>query len=178
MSLISIGSIWVGSRGERETIEMHDLLEEMGRTIVQEQCIEDPGKRSRLFNDKEVYPVLKSNTKTSNVEAIFLSWYNVAERPLKCVNFKVMSKLRLLIVDGGYKLNASLDLPNALRYLSWKGYPLESLPSKFSPKNLVELHMPYSKVKKLWKKDKRLVNLQVIDLPSTFLTEVPNLSGV
>nr|XP_028959299.1 TMV resistance protein N-like [Malus domestica] len=127
MSLISIDSRW-----GRETIEMHDLLEEMGRTIVQEQCIEDP----------------------RNIEAIFLNWHNIVERPLKRVDFKVMSNLRLLIVNGGSKFHASLDLPDALRYLYWDEYPLESLPSKFSPKNLVELHMPFSLVQKLWKKDK------------------------
>nr|XP_028958099.1 TMV resistance protein N-like isoform X1 [Malus domestica] len=173
MSLISIGSRW-----GRETIEMHDLLEEMGRTIVQEQCIEDPSKRSRLFNDKDVYHVLKSNKETSNVEAIFLNYYNIAERPLKRIDFKLMSNLRLLIVDGGYKINASLDLPDSLRYLYWPRYPMKSLPSNFCPENLVELHMPNSKVKKLWKEDQRLVNLKVIDLSrSTNLTEVPSLSG-
>ncbi|XP_068317188.1 disease resistance protein RUN1-like [Pyrus communis] len=176
--LIDMSFISIGSRWERETIEMHDLLEEMGRTIVQEQCIEDSGKRSRLFNDEDVYHVLKSNTETSNVEAIFLTSYNIAELPLKRVDFKVMSNLRLLVVYGGYKFNASIDLPNSLRYLEWWGYPLEYLPSNFSPENLVELHMPNSKVKKLWKEEKRLVNLQVIDLhDSTNLTEVPNLSG-
>ncbi|CAN6574938.1 unnamed protein product [Malus baccata var. baccata] len=184
MSLISIGSGWVhkrgvGSRWERETIKMHDLLEEMGRTIVQEQCIEDPGKRSRLFNDNDVHHVLKSNTETSNVEAIVLNWYNIAERPLTRANFKVMSNLRLLIVYGGFNLNTPLDLPDSLRYLYWPNYPLESLPSNFCPENLVELHMPNSKVKnKLWKKDQRLVNLEVINLRhSKNLTEVPNLSG-
>ncbi|CAN6685123.1 unnamed protein product [Malus baccata var. baccata] len=165
MSLISIGSRW-----GQETIEMHDLLEEMGRTIVQEQCIEDPSKRSRLFNDKDVYHVLKSNKETSNVEAIFLNYYNIAERPLKRIDFKLMSNLRLLIVDGGYKFNASLDLPDSLRYLYWPRYPMKSLPSNFCLENLVELHMPNSKVKKLWKEDQlpssfgNLIGLQTLDL--------------
>ncbi|XP_048421682.1 disease resistance protein RUN1-like isoform X2 [Pyrus x bretschneideri] len=176
--LIDMSFISIGSRWRWETIEMHDLLEEMGRTIVQEQCIEDLGKRNRLFNDEDVYNVLKSNTKTSNVEVVVLDWYNIAERPLKRVDFKVMSNLRLLVVYGGNKFNAFIDLPNSLRYLEWWGYPLEYLPSNFSSENLVELHMPNSKVKKLWKEEKRLVNLQVIDLHgSTNLTEVPNLSG-
>ncbi|XP_070675654.1 disease resistance protein RPP4-like [Malus domestica] len=115
-SLISIDSA-------QEIIEMHDLIQEMGCTIVHEQCIEDPSKRNST-------------------------------------------------------LSTSLDLPNSLRYLYWYGYPLESLPSNFSPENLVELHMPYSRVKQLWKEDKRLVNLEVINLHySSDLTEVPNLSG-
>ncbi|CAN6684979.1 unnamed protein product [Malus baccata var. baccata] len=158
----------------RETIEMHDLLQEMGRKIVQEQGIKDPGKRSRLFNDEDVYRVLRSNTETPNVEAIEL--YNLQERPLKHADFKNMSNLIMLSSLG--KLTDSLDLPDSLRYLYWLSYPLESLPSNFCPENLVELHMRYSKVKKLWKEEQILVNLQVIDLRGcSNLTEVPNLSG-
>nr|XP_028958200.1 TMV resistance protein N-like [Malus domestica] len=71
----------------RETIEMHDLLQEMGWKIVQEQGIKDPGKQSRLFNDEDVYRVLRSNTETPNVEAIEL--YNLQERPLKHADFKI-----------------------------------------------------------------------------------------
>ncbi|CAN6544885.1 unnamed protein product [Malus baccata var. baccata] len=176
MSLISFDSNW-----GMETIEMHDLLQEMGRKIVQEQGIKDPGKRSRLFNDEDVYRVLRSNKETPNVEAIQVNWYNLQERPLKHADFKKMSNLIMLIVNGGsilFDLTASLDLPDSLRYLYCWGYPLEPLPSNFCPENLVELHMPSSKVKKLWKEDEILVNLQVIDLGGcSNLTEVPNLSG-
>ncbi|XP_068319221.1 disease resistance protein RUN1-like [Pyrus communis] len=179
MSLISIHH----DIFRRKTIQMHDLLQEMGRTIIQEQCIEDPGKRNRLFADEDVYHVLKSNTETPIVQAISVDWFKIGKRPLKRDCFKVMSNLRLLIVKsqifGIYRgFTSSLDLPNSLRYLYWWEYPLEFLPSNFSLENLVELHMPNSKVKKLWKEDQILVNLEVIDLHySEYLTEVPNLSG-
>ncbi|CAN6580385.1 unnamed protein product [Malus baccata var. baccata] len=158
---------------------MHDLLQEMGMTIVQQQCIKD---RNRLFTHEDVYRVLNSNKETPNVEAIFIEWHKSVERPLKRADFKLMPNLIMLSVDNPQmfdcKSTASLDFPDSLRYLYWWGYPLESLPSKFSPENLVELHMPDSKIKKLWKEDQRLVNLEVIDLHrSTNLTEVPNLSG-
>ncbi|XP_050148627.1 disease resistance protein RPV1-like isoform X7 [Malus sylvestris] len=180
LSLISKDSKW-----GRETIEMHDLLQEMGRTIVQEQCSEDPGKRKRLFTDEDVYRVLKSNTETPIVQAILVDWHKIEERSLKRADFKVMSNLKMLIVDNfqifdhnrDCKLNMSLDLPDSLRYIYWPEYPLESLSANFSPENLVELHMPYSRVKKLWKEDQRLVNLEVIDVAwSKNLIEVPNLS--
>ncbi|CAN6685023.1 unnamed protein product [Malus baccata var. baccata] len=182
MSLISISEMEIIEMGDllqgmgRETIEMHDLLQEMGRKIVQEQGIKDPSKRSRLFNDEDVYRVLRSNTKTPSVEAIEL--YNFQERSLKHVDFKKMSNLIMLIVEGGFVFTDSLDLPDSLRYLNWWKYPLESLPSNFCPENLLELHMPCSEVKKLWKEEQILVNLQVIDLHGcSNLTEVPNLSG-
>ncbi|XP_068320577.1 TMV resistance protein N-like [Pyrus communis] len=199
----------------RETIEMHDLLQEMGGKIVQEQGNKDPGKRSRLFNDGDVYRVLSSNMETPNVEVIKVYWpyiekrslkhvdfktmsdieerslkhvdfktmSDIEERSLKHVDFKKMSNLEMLIVQcgclGAYSLvhSDSLDLPDSLRYLEWWRYPLESLPSKFSPENLVELHMPNSGVKELWKEAQIRVNLQVIDLRGcSNLTEVPNLS--
>ncbi|TQE13825.1 hypothetical protein C1H46_000456 [Malus baccata] len=167
MSLISIVSKW----GREGIIEMHDLLQEMGRTIVQEQCIKDPGERNRLFADEDVYRILKSNTETPNVEAIKVCWFE----PLKRADFKKMSNLKMLSSVG--RLTASLDLPDSLCYLEWPFYPLESLPSTFSPENLVELRMRGSKVKRLWKEDEILANLQVIDLHECeYLTEVPNLS--
>ncbi|KAB2602551.1 TMV resistance protein N-like [Pyrus ussuriensis x Pyrus communis] len=172
MSLISIHST-------EETIEMHDLLQEMGSTIVLEQCIEDPSQRSRLFKDEDVSRVLQNNTGTPIVQAILVDWYKIEEQTF--ADFKVMSNLMMLIVHYTglfHARTASLDLPNSLRYLYWYKYPLKCLPSNFSPKNLVELHMPSSKVKKLWNEEQRLVNLKVINLQwSRNLTEVPNLSG-
>jgi hypothetical protein len=40
---------------------MHDLLRKMGQKIVHDESAE-PGKRSRLFHDKDVIHVLKHNT--------------------------------------------------------------------------------------------------------------------
>ena len=41
---------------------MHDLLQEMGRDIVRRECPKDPGKRSRLWLDKDIDNVLTNNT--------------------------------------------------------------------------------------------------------------------
>jgi hypothetical protein len=42
-------------------------------------------------------------------------------------------------------------LPNKLRAIDWPGYPLKSLPMGFSPDKLVELNMPCSYIKEIWK---------------------------
>ncbi|MCH85924.1 TIR-NBS-LRR resistance protein [Trifolium medium] len=42
-------------------IQMHDLIQEMGKQIVREQSLKNPGQRSRLWDPKEVYDVLKNN---------------------------------------------------------------------------------------------------------------------
>ncbi|XP_048425258.1 disease resistance protein RPV1-like [Pyrus x bretschneideri] len=141
-------------------IEMHVLQQEMGREIVCEQCIEEPGKRSRLFTAEDVYHVLKNNTNRAH--------------------FEKMYNLRLLIVDNSSFdndwENLSVSLPNSLSYLCWVKYPLKSLPSKFSPENLVEFQMSYSNLES-WSEAKKLGNLKVMDLSySIHLTEVPDLS--
>ncbi|KAK9945843.1 hypothetical protein M0R45_011338 [Rubus argutus] len=70
------------------------------------------------------------------------------------------------------------SLPEELRYLYWDGYPLKSLPSQYSPHNLVELHMPNSQVKQLWTNGQNLVSLKHLNLcNSRNLIEVPDLSG-
>ncbi|TQD95077.1 hypothetical protein C1H46_019345 [Malus baccata] len=171
-SLISIDSEW-------ETIDMHDLVQEMGRAIVRKQCIEEPGRRSRLFIDEDVYHILKNNTGTKKVQAIF---FVIRQQNLDHADFTKMYNMRLLSVTdlrSFWEINTlSLSLPNSLRYLLWQGYPLKSLPPEFSLENLVELHMPYSKVTQLWNGGQNPVNLKAIRLiHCRHLTALPNLSG-
>ncbi|XP_048420939.1 disease resistance protein RUN1-like isoform X2 [Pyrus x bretschneideri] len=200
-SLISIS--------ETNCLEMHDLVHEMGRTIVREQCRDKPGKRSRLWAADDVYHVLENDTGTSTVQCISFDTSNITRLELCGSPFKKMSNLRLLIIHDaslrlaynyGLGLGAADDylrcfdeafkkkildlsqglrsLPNSLRYLYWQGYPFKSLPSNFSPQNLVELRMPGSFVgAELWSKNQNLGNLKVIDLSfCKHLTEVPDLS--
>nr|XP_028965643.1 TMV resistance protein N-like isoform X2 [Malus domestica] len=176
-SLISIDS-------KRETIDMHDLVQEMGWEIVRKQCVEEPGRRSRLFIEEDVYHVLKNNTGTENVQAIFFKGGQILDR----ADFKRMYNMRLLGVGswewdwgwGGKIFNSKtlFLLPNSLRYLFWMAYPLKSLPPEFSLENLVELHMPRSSVTKLWDGGQNPINLKVLNLRSSrCLTALPNLSG-
>ncbi|GAY66302.1 hypothetical protein CUMW_247630 [Citrus unshiu] len=46
-------------------------------------------------------------------------------------------------------------LSDELRYLHWHGYPLKMLPSNFTPENLIELNLLYSRIEQLWKGKKR-----------------------
>ncbi|GMN46928.1 hypothetical protein TIFTF001_016110 [Ficus carica] len=69
-------------------------------------------------------------------------------------------------------------LPDSLRYLHWDGYPWKSFPLGFRPEDLVELILPYSKVKKLWEGSQHLGSLKKIDISySEHLTAFPDLSG-
>lgn len=71
--------------------------------------------------------------------------------------FKTMVSLRFLKIYNsqsenihGHKFPKGLSsLPSNLRLLHWEEYPFKSLPQAFDPRELVELSMSYSQIKKL-----------------------------
>ncbi|WJX86404.1 hypothetical protein P8452_68717 [Trifolium repens] len=165
-------------------IQMHDLIQEMGKQIVREESPKNPGQRSRLCDPKEVCDVLKNNRGTEMVEAIFFDATEYTNISLSPKAFKKMVNLRLLVFRDHKEIKSvslphGLDLlPENLRYFLWDGYPSKSLPPTFCPKMLVELSLQQSSVSKLWDKEMNLPNLERIDLTgSKNLIECPNLSG-
>ncbi|XP_058003954.1 disease resistance protein RPV1-like [Hevea brasiliensis] len=168
----------------KEKLEMHDLLEQMGKDIV---CKENkkPRKHSRLWNAKDIYYVLTTDKEAESVEAISLDLSKIKNMELCPSAFEKFYKLRLLkFYNPCFKeiklhLPKGLEfLPNELRFLYWDQYPLKSLPSKFCPENLVELHMQSSQLKQLWNEDDLcLEKLIFMDLSnSEQLIKIPDLS--
>ncbi|KAH0899053.1 hypothetical protein HID58_048621 [Brassica napus] len=69
--------------------------------------------------------------------------------------------------EAGYKLHFSngVKLPlQKIRYLHWLRFPGEELPQDFNPKNLIDLKLPYSKIKRLWDGVKDTSKLTWVDL--------------
>ncbi|KAB1669563.1 hypothetical protein ES319_1Z033000v1 [Gossypium barbadense] len=116
---------------EHKYLWMHNLLQEMGRKIVKEKCVDEPGKRCRLWEERDVHHVLTKNTGTKMIEGIIIN------------NKRESSKM----------LN-----------LNWKGCPLRSLPSSFQPDNLVALLLSYSRIRQLWKGNRPLGKLKMMNL--------------
>lgn len=46
---------------EKGCLEMHDLIQDMGREIVRKESTSNPGERTRLWSHKEVLDVLRGN---------------------------------------------------------------------------------------------------------------------
>ncbi|KAL9432401.1 hypothetical protein AB3S75_027435 [Citrus x aurantiifolia] len=65
---------------------MHDLLQGMGREIVRQESIKDPGKRSRLWNHEDIYHVLTRNKGTETIQGISLDMSKVKDK-LKSTDF-------------------------------------------------------------------------------------------
>ncbi|GMI79306.1 hypothetical protein HRI_001599900 [Hibiscus trionum] len=151
---------------QNNKLGMHNLLQEMGRKIVREKSIEEPGKRCRLWEKKDVYHVLTKNTATEAIEGMIID--NKRESN-KMLNLNVdailkMKRLRLLKVLCLSNCDNLKYLPNELRLLDWKGYPVRSLPPCFQPDNLVALLLPYSRIEQLWKANMLLYKLKVLNL--------------
>ncbi|XP_057749401.1 disease resistance protein RUN1-like [Arachis stenosperma] len=164
-------------------IEMHDLLRELGRSIVREKSPHEPRKWSRLWNQKDLSNVLRENKIAENLEAIVLYLRpeirkSREELPVEAISQMSNLKLLILSVTGNLNFSGCLHfLSNELGYLEWKSYPFTCLPSSFQPNKLVKLILVYSKIKELWKGIKDLPNLKHITLRgSRNLVKIPNLS--
>ncbi|CAN6565045.1 unnamed protein product [Malus baccata var. baccata] len=178
--LIDRGLITVSGEGE---LKMHALVEEMGREIVRQECIQEPGRRSRLWSYEDVHHVLTQNTATEAVESIILDLSNSDEVWLNAEAFVSMTQLRLLKINHAYcKLHLIGHLKflsRKLRCLSWLGFPFKSLPSYCQFKNLVDLDMRYSLIDRLWEGTQTLEKLKFINLSySQYLKETPDFTRV
>ncbi|KAG6679396.1 hypothetical protein I3842_14G129300 [Carya illinoinensis] len=171
------------SKSEYGLLSMHDLLKEMGQEIVQRECPQEPGKRSRMFLLEDLYQVLKNDAGIDAIKGIAV--YSCLEMKQR-LNAKALSKMRKLRF---FKFHQSPSIKwhgkplkymqtNELRFIEWFGYHLKSWPSNFQPKNLTVLRMYNSQIKQLWKGSMDLDNLKELDLSdSENLIETPDLSG-
>ncbi|KAL7224545.1 hypothetical protein ACSBR1_025917 [Camellia fascicularis] len=140
---------------------MHDLIQEMGRNIVRQESPKEPGQRSRLWLYEDIKHVLINDTGTEKLEGIVMKYPDLGNRDPKDFGFpeelklsgKAFAKmvsLRILIIHCFVRSKDLKYLPNNLRYLDWRGYPLRCLPSEFQPMRLVELHITDSNIEQLW----------------------------
>ncbi|BBH09487.1 Putative disease resistance TIR-NBS-LRR class protein [Prunus dulcis] len=165
---------------EHGTIGMHDLLEELGRGLVYQESPNEPGERSRLWFHEDVYRVLTEGTGTNNIKGIIAKFPTPDDICLSDDSFSKMKNLRLFINVNARFYGDHVDyLSNELRFLHWPGCPLQTLPSTFNPRKLVELYMPCSRLSQLGEGFKRLQNLTSMNFRSCeLLTKTPNISGI
>ncbi|TYG47766.1 hypothetical protein ES288_D11G367400v1 [Gossypium darwinii] len=158
---------------------MHALLQEMGRKIVEEKCVDEPGKRCRLWKERDVHHVLTKNTATEVIEGMIINNKRESSKVLNLSDdtFSKMKKLRLLKVLCLSNCDGLKYLSNEIRLLDWTRYPLRYLPSSFRPDNLVALLLPYSHIEQLWKGNRPLYKLKMINLKgSQYLIKTPDFT--
>nr|XP_048331062.1 TMV resistance protein N-like isoform X2 [Ziziphus jujuba var. spinosa] len=160
-------------------LRMHHLTQKMAREIVREECISEPGRRSRLWHHGDINDMMMRNLGTNVTEAIVLDQPELQAHWNKSA-FSKLSNLRLLSICSNIHLPGGLEyLPEKLRFFKWRGYPLKSLPSNIYPSELVELNMCHSKIEQLWTREKLFEQLKCINLSHCWnLTETPEFIGV
>ncbi|XP_042501183.1 disease resistance protein L6-like isoform X2 [Macadamia integrifolia] len=163
-------------------LRMHDLLRDLGREIVRQESIKEPGKRTRIWSQEEVLDVLDTQTGTSNVEGLSLAFPSRSSSPcLSDKGFVPMTKLRLLQFDHAKFLGSITHSLSELRWLSWKGFHDQYVQTNFHPWKLAVLDLSHSDITKewmVWNCIKMAVNLKVLILTSCHrLTTTPDLSA-
>ncbi|KAF3779412.1 putative WRKY transcription factor 16 [Nymphaea thermarum] len=167
-SLVSIIDGW-------EEFDMHDLVRDMGRKIVEDESRSNPGTCSRLWKKEETLHVLQHKMGTRNIEALTvlgdefsqndaiseIMWDFVSkdERPISesidsdsmdVEAFAGMAELRMLrlgytTLEGEYE-----HFPRMVKWLEWSPRNLDFLPSTLHLDNIVILDLSGSSISQLW----------------------------
>nr|AXU93594.1 RPP4/RPP5-like protein [Arabidopsis thaliana] len=158
-------------------IEMHNLLEKLGREIDRAKSKGNPGKRQFLTNFEDI------QEGTETLLGIRLPHPGYLTTRSFLIDEKLFKGMRnLQYLEIGYWSDGDLPqslvyLPLKLRLLEWVYCPLKSLPSTFRAEYLVKLIMKNSKLEKLWEGTLPLGSLKKMNLwYSDNLKEIPDLS--
>ncbi|PHT99674.1 TMV resistance protein N [Capsicum chinense] len=122
-----------------DKLEMHDLIEDMGRYVVKMQ--KELGEPSRIWDVEDFEEVMLNNTETKAMESIWLENDSVKKLFFSKEVMKNMKRLKLLYINKFDTHDAIEYLPNSLGWIQIFGYPWESLPEDFEPKTLVHLDL-------------------------------------
>ncbi|WMV26227.1 hypothetical protein MTR67_019612 [Solanum verrucosum] len=182
--LVDKSLVFISEYGE---IEMHDLIEDMGKYIVKMQ--KDSEKPSRVWNVEDFEDVMMNNMGAMTVEAIWFSYFKKPSFSKEAI--KNIQRLRILCMsyhpwasqrDLEDTPNCSIEyLSNNLRWLVWHSYPWKLLPENFNPRRLVHLDLRWSSLHCLWNETKlqQFPSLRRIDLSgSESLKRTPAFKGM
>ncbi|KAJ4871948.1 Disease resistance protein (TIR-NBS class) [Raphanus sativus] len=148
------------------------------RQIVREESINEPGKRQFLNDAKDIGEVLRDDkADNSSVIGISLELNDELEWTSERA-FERFANLQFLRILGrGVNPESMKYISRKLRVLIWPNFQMSCFPSSFNPEFLVQVDMRFSGLKKLWKENKPLNNLKLMDLSmSQRLKELPDLS--
>ncbi|XP_030932401.1 TMV resistance protein N-like isoform X2 [Quercus lobata] len=131
--------------GQSGNLWMHDLLQQMGREIVQQES-KELGERSRIWCFEDAEELLTTNMGSSKIRGIMCCSPHPIKMQIEAKVFEKMVNLKFLIVRNVHICEELEYLPNGLTLLQWPEFPF-SLPSKYYPRQLVELEMPRSLIR-------------------------------
>ncbi|XP_075654350.1 TMV resistance protein N-like [Castanea sativa] len=133
---------------EHGTLWMHDLLQQMGREIVQEES-EGLENHSRIWCHEDANKLLTRNKGSDKIRGIMWCEPNSITVSLRASAFKKMENLKFLIVKNVQTSKKLKYFFNELRLFEWSDYNF-SLPSEFCPPKLVGLEVSCIRLPKLF----------------------------
>ncbi|CAN6689851.1 unnamed protein product [Malus baccata var. baccata] len=175
----------------KNKLMMHDLLRDMGREIVRAENPKYPGKQSRLWCPEVVKDLLIDKSVstlpielyvkygTEEIEGLALNLPSLDEEAsFSSEAFTNMKRLRLLQLKyvrltGGYQY-----LSKKLKWLCWRGFPLEFISKDLCQPNIVAIDMRYSSLRQVLCEESGLLNkLKILNLSHSHdLTRSPDFS--
>ncbi|KAI4380055.1 hypothetical protein MLD38_006284 [Melastoma candidum] len=160
---------------ENGQIQMHELIEVMGRSIVRDEYSIGDGVPSRIWLYEDFLDVFSEDEVVGiHVKGIVL---NLARKENKTINkstFKGLKRLRLLVIRNAFDTDGPLRLPSDLRWFDWPQYSELNIELS-STRKLVGLHLPRSNINQINLQDcKELKFLNIGHCRS--LVSVPDLS--
>ncbi|KEH20184.1 disease resistance protein (TIR-NBS-LRR class) [Medicago truncatula] len=141
-------------------VMLHDLIGDMGKEVVRQESIKEPGERSRLCCQDDLVRVLRENTGTSKIEMIYTNLHSIESViDKKGKAFKKMTKLKTVIFENGHFSGGLKHLPRSLSVLKWKGCLSKCLSSSIL--------------------NKKFQDMKVLILDRCeYLTHIPDVSGL
>ncbi|XP_076929886.1 TMV resistance protein N-like [Bidens hawaiensis] len=145
--------------------KMHHAIREMGLEIVRQENEDEPGQRTRLWDQTDVMRVLTECSGTEAVESISVAFFkDMHDVTLNA--FGKMSNLRLIFVwihrydSLSFHDETAHLLFKKLKYMHWFHFPFKSL-DNFDMCNVVVLTLTKSRLETLWEGIKNNITVQV-----------------
>ncbi|XP_054776961.1 disease resistance protein Roq1-like isoform X4 [Prosopis cineraria] len=178
-------------------LEMHDLLQELGRNIVFQESPSNVGRRSRLWKLEDIHEILKNNTGSEAMQAIVmrpnlhelefmqnLKFIDMrgSEDLVETPDFSGVPNLEKLILDGCSSLVAVHPSLGELKKvvevsLRWCT-SLEILPRKLEMNSLMKLSLFFCcRVFMLPEFVENMKKLSSLNLSHTAITNLPESLG-
>ncbi|XP_050263117.1 disease resistance protein RUN1-like [Quercus robur] len=126
-------------------LSMHNLLQQVGEEIVQQESIQALGKRTRLRDFEDARVILTSNTGMDITRGIMMYSPEPITLEIHPQAFKKMETIKFLRVKNVHIDGCLEYLPNSIVLLDWANCSV-SLPSDFCPQQLVYINMPHSNI--------------------------------
>ncbi|KAI3693516.1 hypothetical protein L1987_76460 [Smallanthus sonchifolius] len=164
----------------RRRMLMHDAIRGMGQEIVRQENEDEPGQRTRLWDERDVMRVLTECLGTESVESIKLFSILQQEVTLQSEALRKMSNLRLIYLYANLSFSDKMTTLSfkKLKFMEWVGFPFKSF-DNIEMSNVVVLRMQVSKLETLWEGIKFLKKLRILDVRcSSSLTKTGDFYGL